>query len=428
MSATEFVGLAPGSRLIGGDADPEPPVRRPGRTDIVVGLVLLALSTLELTLDAITSDPPLSEVPYAFRMVSGVVLGTLLSVVPAVWWRSRPLLAAPVAACSALPLVICGSPLDALPMSTAVAAGLIAYGAAARLNRRSGFAALAILLVGLPICDIVLDTGEDVVPLTFTVLAPWLVGLVSGSRRRVAVELGRIAEELRAEQRRYTEAAVRLERRRAARELHDLVGHAMSLIVVQATAGRHLVVDSPEAARQSLSAIGEAAERARRELVQLDRLDDAGQAGIAELPDLVAGAVRAGLPVTVHGLPIEVQLSEAADHAVYRLVQEALTNVIRYAAPGARVHLFVRQMVMGKPLAHDPCDALAISISNTAGADDTPSRPAIGTGSGLEGLRERVLACGGSLAAGPDPTGWSIDAMFPITTQPPAPRAVPGDR
>jgi signal transduction histidine kinase len=210
------------------------------------------------------------------------------------------------------------------------------------------------------------------------------------------------------------------ERLRIARELHDVLGHHLSLINVQAGVGLHLMDEKPEQARAALTAIKQASAEALREVRNVlsalrpedesaPRAPAPGLAGAdpperaAGLHDLVADVTAAGLPVslavsgTPRALPAEV------DRAAYRIVQEALTNVRRHAGSGA---------VATVRVAYCPGDVVVYVADDGPGGDGPPDG---GSGTGVEGMRQRVEALGGEFRAGPAPDqGFEVYARLPL--------------
>ncbi|MEU3280508.1 sensor histidine kinase [Streptomyces antibioticus] len=199
------------------------------------------------------------------------------------------------------------------------------------------------------------------------------------------------AERLQAARRRADE-----ERLRIARELHDVLAHSLSVINVQAGVGLALLDSDPDQARTALTTIKSASKEALGEVRQvLDNLRAPGAAprapapGLDRLPDLVEQAARAGLTVEVRGEP--PRLSPGTDLAAFRIVQEALTNVVRHSGSRhARVHLERAGAVVRLRIDDD---------GPATGAD------AGGSGNGLAGMRERAAALGGTIEAGPRPDG-----------------------
>ncbi|MFI5641275.1 sensor histidine kinase [Streptomyces goshikiensis] len=211
------------------------------------------------------------------------------------------------------------------------------------------------------------------------------------------------AERAAAERRRVDE-----ERLRIARELHDVLAHSISVINVQAGVGLALLDTDPEQARSALSTIKEASKEALGEVRQvLDTLRAPGEAprtpapGLDRLSELVAQAASAGLTVRVEGESGGRGLPPGTDLAAFRIVQEALTNVVRHS--GSRT---ARVRVTRTP------GLLELRVD-----DDGPAttEDAGGAGSGLIGMRERASALGGTIEAGPRPDGgFRVLALLPL--------------
>ena len=199
------------------------------------------------------------------------------------------------------------------------------------------------------------------------------------------------------------------------RELHDIVAHAMSVVAVQAGVGSHLIAARPDEAAKSLRAI-EATARAAlsetRSLLSVMRDDDYDLAsrspvpGLANLQALVQQVADAGQPVTlrVEGRPRA--LPQSLELSVYRVVQEALTNVVRHAAPPAKVTVVIR---------YD--DEGGVVVEVTDDGRGTGHKRSGGGGHGLAGMRERVSLLGGELSAGPRAGGgYQVVARLPAET------------
>jgi signal transduction histidine kinase len=247
-------------------------------------------------------------------------------------------------------------------------------------------------------------------------LAAWLVVLLG------AAELVRIRRERMAEAARSAEEEARRlaseERLRIARELHDALGHHLSLINVQSGVALHLNATLPEEVRTSLAAIREASKEGLRELRSvLEILREEGERAprsptstLGRLDDLVSQAEAAGLEVRAHTDGTVRPLPFGVDVAAFRIVQEALTNVSRHArGAAATVHVSYGD------------DALVVQIDDdgagapTDGAAGTGAGTGPGTGKGIVGMRERVGALGGELVAGPRPEGgFRVRARLPL--------------
>ncbi|MEU5323061.1 sensor histidine kinase [Streptomyces sp. NPDC021056] len=240
------------------------------------------------------------------------------------------------------------------------------------------------------------------------VVAAWGVAIVA------LAELARTRREQWARERVEQAQAARRradeERLRMARELHDVLAHSISVINVQAGVGLALLDSDPEQARTALTTIKAASKEALGEVRQvLDTLRTPGDAprapapGLDRLPELVEQAASAGLTVEIEGEA--PKLAPGTDLAAFRIVQEALTNVVRHSGSRhARVHL-----------AHDDGTTLRLRID-----DDGPATGADagGSGNGLAGMRERAAALGGTIEAGPRPDGgFRVLAVLPLTVK-----------
>ncbi|MFJ2399980.1 sensor histidine kinase [Streptomyces xanthochromogenes] len=249
--------------------------------------------------------------------------------------------------------------------------------------------------------------------------APWgqEVGIAAWAVAVVAVaELVRVRREQWARERAGRAAAAKRradeERLRIARELHDVLAHSISVINVQAGVGLALLDSDPEQARTALTTIKSASKEALGEVRQvLETLRAPGEAprspapGLDRLPELVEQAASAGLTVATTTTGRRTALPPGADLAAFRIVQEALTNVVRHsAARTARV-----------AVGYEP-GALVLRIED----DGPPSSGAAGgSGNGLIGMRERAAALGGTIDAGPVPSGgFRVTARLPLTVPP----------
>jgi signal transduction histidine kinase len=245
-------------------------------------------------------------------------------------------------------------------------------------------------------------------------LAAWLLVLGTGAeivrtRRERSAELAHArAEEAR---RRTSE-----ERLLIARELHDVLAHNISLINVQAGVALHLLDERPDQARPALSAIKDASKEALGELRSvldvLRRADDGSQAprapaaGLRDLDGLVRRTRSTGLDVSLDVAGDVRPVPAGVDLAAFRVVQEALTNVVRHAQAD---HASVR--------VDYGADELAIQVEDdgTGGRGTAPSQHGEGAGEGITGMRERVHALAGRFDAGPRPgRGFRVRARFPI--------------
>jgi signal transduction histidine kinase len=287
------------------------------------------------------------------------------------------------------------------------------YTAAARCPRAVSLAGLAaaeamLLVIWLVEPGLVGDGGTLVVD-GLIMAAAWWLG--DGARRRQeavvtaqqrAAELERAREEL-------ARRAVTEERLRIARELHDVVAHSMSIIAVQSGVGVHVLESRPEEARKALVAVEATS---RQALVEMRRLlgvlrqeaEPRGSLvpapGLAEVEALAAEVARAGVRVEVRIEGTPTLLPAGLDLSAYRIVQEALTNVVRHAGP-ATARVAVR---------YAPGQVAVEVVDDGRGANDQG-----GGGHGIAGMRERAALYGGTLEAGPRPGGgFRVAASLPV--------------
>jgi len=279
---------------------------------------------------------------------------------------------------------------------------IVSYSVAVYAPRREAFLGGAILTLALAV-TIAADPSDSVSNIPPSVLlfvaVPFGIGMAMRRRQQDIAALTLETEALADE----AEAAVEAERRRLARELHDVVSHAVTLIAVQAEAGQSVIDVDPEAARRSLAAIGQVSREALDELARLLAVldDDVAphEAGLADLPALVEGVRATGMRVSLEDEDPQGSLDPGTDRCAYRVVQEALTNALRHTS-GGRVDVRVRR----RP------DAVDVEV-RSEGRPHTSSYG--GTGRGLAGLRERVLALGGTIDAGPDGATFVVRAVLP---------------
>ena len=338
----------------------------------------------------------------------------LLSSVPLAWRRRAPL---PV-----LVVVLATSVAGAAARYNSSAGGLAVlvalYTVAAHCDRRRSVAAAVLTAVGVLI---VLATAPehieaiDVVGNYVVFATAWILGDNVGVRRAYVAELEARATRLEQQQEEQARRAVGRERGRIARELHDIVAHHMSVMVVQAGGARRVLDTDPDQAREALASIettGRQALSEMRLLLGVLRSDDdaAGdglgpQPGVKALDGLVEQLRDLGLPVElkVEGEPRP--LAEGVDLSAYRIVQEALTNTLKHAGR-AQAKVVLR---------YGADDVVVEVVDDGRGAGaDAVNGPA--TGHGLVGMRERVALFGGDLRTGPRPGGgYLVHARLPLT-------------
>jgi signal transduction histidine kinase len=258
-------------------------------------------------------------------------------------------------------------------------------------------AAIGVSLLRRQTAEPLFDTGAGLGLAWLVLAAGWTLGRTARLRRAYA---DRAAEQAVVQ-------AVADERLRIARELHDIVAHSMSLIAVKAGIGNHVAESRPAEAREALRVIESTSRGSLAEMRHLlgvlrsevDGAELAPAPGLAAIPQLASRASSAGVPVTLE-VPPDAALPEGVGLAVYRIVQEAVTNVVRHAAPArCRVTVSVGE------------DDVRVEVTN----DGPVVRLAGPSGHGLIGMRERVAMYGGTFTAGPRPSGgFAVSATIPL--------------
>jgi signal transduction histidine kinase len=240
------------------------------------------------------------------------------------------------------------------------------------------------------------------------------LGLYSATRRDYLAELTDRADRLERERDQQVALAAADERARIAREMHDIVAHNLTVMVTLSEAAAASVPSTPGRSAEimrEVSSVGRGALADTRRLLGVLRQDPAVPAagglrpvpGLSQLDELVGQVRSAGLDTTLEISGRVPDLSEGIQLTVYRLVQEALTNTLKHAGPGARAT--VRLLFLPGELRVDIRD-------DGTGSESTPWR---GSGSGLLGMRERIRAFGGDVEAGPlEPHGWQVSARLDL--------------
>jgi signal transduction histidine kinase len=319
--------------------------------------------------------------------------------------RAHPLLAA-VAAAAFLAATALGSS-AALPSAVVlVPVFVLAYSLGTAAGR--SVPALLVLMAGVQVASGPTVFNPIVPVLT---IGPWAVGLFVRSRRNLTEQLAARGRELEAERALFAAEAVRYERARIARELHDIVAHCVSVMVIQASAGQRLAATDPISAGEAFDAIEETARQAEAEIGRLvDLLDQdkhqRNSDAIRLIGELVARAGAAGLVVSCRFTGSTDGLAAQASGAAYRVVQESLTNALKHA-PGAPVEVLIT----------GSAGQVEIEVSNGPAAAPASGLERSGGGRGLAGMRERVAACGGEIWLGPaEGGGWRVLARLPAVS------------
>jgi signal transduction histidine kinase len=339
--------------------------------------------------------------------------------VPLLWRRGHPVAVLAVEIAAMAPVLL----YDPAPVRqdsvSEVLPGLVALYSAGAYATGRALVAGGLLALAAALLRSYEDAGADVLQALVSLLffggiygGTWAAGVVVGRHRRRTRHAEARAGRAEADREQRAREAVADERTRIARELHDVVAHAISVIVLQAKGGRRMLAIEPDQTRQALDTIVDSGEQAltemRRLLGMLRRSDD--ELAMAPLPslrqlDLLAEQVSsAGLPVEllVEGEP--VALAPAVDLSAYRIVQEALTNALKHAGP-ARARVVVRYGAR----------ELELEISD----DGRGTATANGGGHGLAGMRERAGLFGGQLEGVDRPEGgFVVRARLPLEQTP----------
>ncbi|MEU7749221.1 histidine kinase [Nonomuraea sp. NPDC049158] len=366
-------------------------------TDVPPRVVDIAIT---VAVSAATVGPALVPSAQPWWVVALAVLAS----VPVLWRRRAPLVVTCVVGLAMTALVMWEKPM--LPYGPLVGTYTIAALSPPLLR----LAAVPVIGAGVYVSLALPHEGLDSYRVVGTAfVAAYALGTSTRARRARAAELAERA--LRLERERAIAAAH--ERARIARDMHDILTHSVGLIVVQAEAGPLMLQADPVRARAAFDAIadtGRGAIAQLRTLLGTMRSGQPGsrepQPGLAALPELLEQTGRSGLRVTLTSDGVPRSIPVEVDVAAYRIVQEALTNVLRHAdARSARVRL---RWTPG---------ALAVEVADDGKGTDgkgTDGEGAGGEGHGLIGMRERAAACGGTLRAGRGEKGFVVAASLPV--------------
>lgn len=297
-----------------------------------------------------------------------------------------------------------------------ISAAAVVYSVAVATDRRTSIRAAAAVICGIVGGALVVASGPDwasMFALTPLIAVGWLAG--ENTRTRLAYARGLTERAAEREQERLDRAlrAAADERLRIARELHDVVAHAMSVIAIRSGVARVVLETRPDEVREALGIIETTSKRALTEmrlLVGVLRQPEDGTEldpapGLANLTELIEQVGQAGVTVDLSIEGVSPSLPAGMDLSAYRIVQEALTNVVRHGGP-TTAHLTLRY-------ASDHVDIELIDEGG-AQAGGPVDRSGDGQGHGLVGMRERVGLFGGELSAGPSGRGFRVFARLPL--------------
>lgn len=326
----------------------------------------------------------------------------VVEIVPLLVRRRFPLPVLAVATAATLvEVAVYGSAI--VPFAAAVAV----YSVAANLDRRTSLIVSTTSGAALLLLAVARDGyGDAFVDIALPFGVAWVVGDSLGTRRAYMSELELRAERLEREQQAEAARAIAEEQARIARELHDVIAHNVSVMVVHAAAGRAAFNERPQRACEALETIESTGRSALGELRRLlgavrdGDPDYEPQPGLSRLASLIDQVRGSGLEVLLHVEGTPTPLPAALELSAYRVVQEALTNTLKHAqASHVDVHL------------HYHANQLEIEVRDNG----TGNGNAAGGGSGLIGMRERVAAVGGTLSTGAAPGGgYQVKASVPL--------------
>ncbi len=376
--------------------------------DVAIAAGLLVLGAVDIARDSAKSYPP----PHMLD-----VLFLAAVAVPFVARRRAPLAVLGVVMSASLAWIYALYPLSQQgPLEAFIALIIASYTAAAYTSGSNAALSLGVVVAGTAVGVLTGAFGGqsagDYVPFALWVAVAYVLGRVFRRRQLLAMQLGdRLASTERdrdAEARR----AVAEERARIARELHDVIAHSVSVMVVQAGAGERVLESDPQAARESFRSIRETGGQTlieMRRLLGLLRDDEhalslAPQPSIARLGTLVYDVCAAGLPTSLSVEGEQKPLAPGIELSAYRIVQEALTNVRKHAAAGK-----------AEVIVSYGSDDVTIEVLD----DGVGCRGQTNSGHGLIGMRERAALYGGTIVAGVrHEGGFRVRAVLPLQHQP----------
>jgi signal transduction histidine kinase len=376
--------------------------------DLLLAAAVTALLVGELLVEDIGGP---AVVNYLFGVVITVAL---------YWWRRLPVYATGVQLLAAITATALNGRLVQDPFAPFFALLIGFYGVGRYAPERWSYRGLFFGVLGIVLINLAGaggSFGDYVFPMIIAVGAPWLAGRAVRVWAKRARELAWANKLLRAEQDRRSELAVAEERSRIARELHDVVAHAISVMVVQAEGAKRMTDREPERAKQALDQIEETGRGAlteMRRLLGVLRKGDEGvrlgpQPGAESLFVLVERASDAGLEVDIRFEGPRRPLPPGVDVTVYRIVQEALTNSIKHAGPGS-ADVVIRY-------GHDALE-LEVVDNGPSNGFVAPPPDADNPQHGLLGMKERVKVYGGEVVTGPcedGADGYRVWARIPLT-------------
>jgi signal transduction histidine kinase len=382
---------------------------RPRATDGLIAFVLTAftvaggvLNVIDTSTDAAPASPTWSLV-----VVSLLAVATY-------WRRTRTMQVFWASIAVSLVLAVAG-----INEAVSLPSLVLLYTVASRRPRREAtYAWIASLVVALVLALRLSDGFEYAgsIAVGALVTVPYAIGIAVGNRRQLVDALRDRAERAEAEVEARTRVAALEERARISRELHDVLAHGLTVMIAQSEGAASVAPNDAERAADAMrtvAATGRQSLNELRRLVAAERVDvvDAGpdlapMPGLDDLDALVERVRTAGLPVRLTRSGDPSLVPDDVGRAAYRLVQEALTNVLKHGGSGAQAEVVL-----------EVGDVLGVRVADRGGARTERHRDA-GAGSGLVGMRERVAMLGGELEAGPTvDDGWQVRASVPLSAK-----------
>ncbi|QRP51316.1 sensor histidine kinase [Amycolatopsis sp. FDAARGOS 1241] len=398
--------------------------------DTLLAVLLLLIDLLLFvggTVGAEGSHPPpwFVSVPLDVAMVAPLVIR-----------RKKPLVAAYLVLLIAIPHAALS-----LGFSSVAALAMSLYSVLVYSGRKQGLVyvgALAVITAVQVLTDHSTPWLGNIIFSAFGIALCWTLGEFVGARRAYQLEVEARLHLLETERDQATRIAVAEERGRIARELHDVVAHSVSVMVVQADGAALALPTNPELAGRALQTISETGRGALGELRRLlevlrgdhdstePRVPQPDANALAELAERMRGA---GVPVELEVDDSLTDLPAGVSLGIYRIVQESLTNTLKHAGTGARAEVRVHRTGDSKKgdavevLVRDDGAGRARQLEQvTVGAGGPPKRVPrlqVAGGNGLIGMRERANVYGGTLEVGPAPAGgWQVRAVLPVRLAP----------
>jgi signal transduction histidine kinase len=378
-------------------------------------VLAVLLGLIDLLLFAADGFAEVSEMPPWYVAIPVIVA----MVTPLVFRRKSPLW-------SAYAVLVISIVHATLMLGIGSAAGLAMsiYSVVVYAGRRQGVVFVGAVVVASAVQLLIEQSGDILIAvlfLAFGIALCWTLGEFVGARRAYDVEVEARLHLLETERDQATRIAVAEERGRIARELHDVVAHAVSVMVVQADGASYAIRSNPELAQRALQTISETGRGALGELrALLDVLRNDRAEGEPRVPQPDAHAIAdLAERMRAAGVPVQLEADELGDLpagvslAAYRIVQESLTNTLKHAGRGATASVRL----------HRTGDLVEVLVSDD-GAGRLPQlipagrgdrRLAVPGGNGLIGMRERAHVYGGTLEVGPAPGGgWQVRAALPV--------------